>query len=85
MTSQTQDMANIELGELSFVSTENDQNVYSGTMMNNDQSSMTTKDATGVDGLTSNILNKRGFGWLLEIEDIDDEAYDKPLLYVNFL
>ncbi|XP_065062156.1 protein YIPF4-like [Rhopilema esculentum] len=79
MTSQTQDMANIELGELSFVSTESDQNVYSGTMINNDQSS-TTKDATGVDGLTSNILNKRGFGWLLEIEDIDDEAYDKPLL-----
>ena len=86
MDSNTNAMSTVELGDLSFVSSESMQNdFYSGTMENNDASSskISGPPAFGAaenDGLASQILNKRGFGWLLEVEDVDDEVDDKPLL-----
>lgn len=85
MDSNTNVMSTVELGDLSFVSSESMQNdIYSGTMENNDTSSSkhSGPSAFGADndGLASQVLNKKGFGWLLEVEDVDDEATDKPLL-----
>ena len=85
MDSKTNAMSTVELGDLSFVSSESMQNdIYSGTMENSDplSSKLSGPSAFGAekDGLASQILNKRGFGWLLEVEDVDDEVNDKPLL-----
>lgn len=75
-------MSAVELGELSFVSSETPQDDMYGLMENSEfDGKKQNKSADfGIDGLTSNIFNKRGFGWLLEVEEVDDEAFDKPLL-----
>lgn len=73
----------VELGDLSFVSTGASQNdVYSGTMENSEVGPETNRHGFRQtdSGLASQLINNRGFGWLTEIEEIDDEAHDKPLL-----
>ena len=83
MAGDMKEMKTVELGDLSFVSTETPQDDMYGQMENNEPTGINQKSSSefGVEGLTSNILNKRGFGWLLEVEEVDDEAFDKPLLY----
>ena len=84
MAADPEGMSTVELGDLSFVSTETAPDGMYGEMENTDPSGngqkTTSEFGIGADGLASSILSKRGFGWLLEVEDIDDEAFDKPLL-----
>ena len=82
MAGEPKGMSAIELGDLSFVSSETPQDDVYGLMENSelDLKKQQKSSDFGIDGLTSNIFNKRGFGWLLEVEEVDDEAFDKPLL-----
>ena len=76
-------MSSVELGDLSFVSSDAAEDGMYGLMESSELDGRKQQKSTdfGIGNLTSNVLNKRGFGWLLEIEEIDEEAYEKPLLY----
>ncbi|XP_065661947.1 protein YIPF4 isoform X2 [Hydra vulgaris] len=41
---------------------------------------ITTHTSLFDNNLTNSLLNKKGISWLLEVEDDDDETFDKPLL-----
>lgn len=85
MAEEFRGMKNVELGDLSFVSTDTTQNDMYGQMETGEQrdTRQSSSEPGTFGGLTSNLLNKRGFGWLLEVEEIDEDAFDKPLLYVS--
>jgi len=70
-----------DLGQFSFVSTEHNDEI-SGTMINPaDEEHFQQKNTSIFDtGLASSLLKARGVGWLLEVEDSNDETFDKPLL-----
>ena len=82
MSRDTKGMSSVELGDLSFVSSDTSQDGVYGLMEHHNLDEIKKKGTTdfGIEGLTSSILTKRGFGWLLEVEEEDDEASDKPLL-----
>ena len=82
MARDAKGMSSVELGDLSFVNSDTSQDGVYGQMENHELDGINKKGTTdfGIEGLTSTILTKRGFGWLLEVEEVDDEAFDKPLL-----
>ena len=46
-------------------------------------SDTTNNKQTSYGGVGSSFMQTKGFGWLMEVEDLDDETYEKPLLYVT--
>jgi len=88
LTRSTEDVPAQDLNQLSFVTSSQDEEI-SGTMPDFVQGdSATTSSLFGLDtkssdsdiNFASSLLRKRGIGWLLEVEDVDAEIYDKPLL-----
>lgn len=55
----------------------------SGNLINDDmQDSPPQANVRKRTGKGSAFLESKGFGWLLEVQDDDDEDFQKPLLYV---
>ncbi len=77
-----QKSSSVEIGDLSFVSTGGgtSHDIYSGNMEHSELPKSTADYGPDREGVATNMLKSRGFGWLMEIEEIDDEAFDKPLL-----
>ena len=65
--------------DFSFVATDHHEGEITGQMENT--TNPPQKDDGILDGgLASNLLKSRGIGWLLEVENVGDEAFEKPLL-----
>ena len=66
--------------EFSFVSTTNQNTAeITGTLEgNNDDSNLRQRNFGNK--YTETFLGNKGIGWLLEVEDEDDETFQKPLL-----
>eukprot|EP00794_Sanderia_malayensis_P020086 gene20086-22056_t len=88
MEGEKRSTATVEINDLSFVNTDgsneagNESYNYSG-MMENSELPRSKDSAFGVledDGMAKSMLKNRGFGWLMEVEEIDEYAFDKPLL-----
>ena len=75
-----------DFGQFSFVTTTHQNDDISGTMQvenselggNNTKSEL--KYSVFDNRIASTLLGTKGVGWLLEVEDSDDETFDKPLL-----
>ncbi|XP_057316201.1 protein YIPF4-like [Hydractinia symbiolongicarpus] len=71
-----------ELGNFSFIPTEQNSDEISGNMQHNDSDISSKENKSNIiDGkLVTTLLGNKGISWLLEVEDADDETFDKPLL-----
>ena len=81
----------LDLGDLSFVNTiPQDEEIYSGTMDNIETDGQ--NKPTGGEGIKPNVssfgpvsqlFGGKSLGWLLEVEDGDEDDIEKPLMYVS--
>lgn len=74
-----------DLNGFSFVKTDQNDEI-TGNMQSDNMKSFSSDNDSEINnyGLfergASNLLKSKGVGWLLEVEDADDETFDKPLL-----
>jgi len=70
-------------GAFSFVSTSDDHDAeITGTLESNDINGGNNKLRQRMfeNKYTNSLIGNKGIGWLLEVEDEDDETFQKPLL-----
>lgn len=63
-----------------------DSSVYTGSIeMQDSELGDGKKDgqSEGPSSIYSQILSRKGFEWLLEVDDTEDNDFNKPLLWVN--
>ena len=77
----TNDSRNSEYeGQFSFESFPDTDNISGLMSGKSEKDVLPTHTSLFDNNLTNSLLNKKGISWLLEVEDDDDETFEKPLL-----